>query len=229
MDRAGTSEMSAPLARRLAAVVFDFDGVILESADIKTDAFVELFSYLEPALLAEVREHHLANSGISRFVKFEWIYANLLRRPLLEAEKLELGERFSALVLKKVLECPFVPGAQQALVALSARYPLFVASGTPQDELDRVVDARSLRRHFAEVWGSPREKASILADIAGRHGLRLGQVLFIGDGTTDERAAADAGTEFLARATRSLAEHWSRSSARRVDDLRGLAELVEVW
>jgi phosphoglycolate phosphatase-like HAD superfamily hydrolase len=224
MDRAAPSEPG-----RLRALVFDFDGVILESADIKTDAFVELFSHLAPSMVAQVREHHLANLGISRFVKFDWIYQNLIQTPLAETEKLELGERFSSIALRKVLACPFVPGAEEALAALSPRLPLFVASGTPQDELDRIVDARELRGHFREVWGSPREKANILHDIAARHDLGMHEILFVGDGASDERAAQVAGTQFLARTTPPLADHWARSSARKVEDLRTLAGLVEAW
>jgi phosphoglycolate phosphatase-like HAD superfamily hydrolase len=226
MDRADTSEDARP---RLRAVIFDFDGVILESADIKTEAFCELFSHLSPSLVAQVREHHLANLGISRFVKFDWIYQNILQQPLAETERLELGDRFSSIALRKVLECPFVPGAESALDELFERYPMFVASGTPQQELDRVVDARELRRYFAEVWGSPREKVNILTDIATRHGFAPGEMLFIGDGTSDQRAAAEVGTQFLARSTAPLADHWSRSGERCVDDLRRLAELVDAW
>jgi phosphoglycolate phosphatase-like HAD superfamily hydrolase len=226
MVRTDTSE---PRAERLRAIVFDFDGVILESADIKTEAFCELFTHLGPSMVAQVREHHLANLGISRFVKFDWIYQNLIGKPLAEPERLELGDRFSSIALRKVLECPFVPGAETALAGLAGRYPMFVASGTPQDELDRVVDARELRRYFLEVWGSPREKASILSDIATRHGLRPSEILFIGDGTTDERAAEATGVHFLARVTPAMVEHWSRSGARCVDDLSTLARLVEAW
>jgi phosphoglycolate phosphatase-like HAD superfamily hydrolase len=226
MDRAGTSEQAAA---RLRAVVFDFDGVVLESADIKTDAFVELFDHLGPTMVSKVREHHLANLGISRFVKFEWVYRNLIGRELAEAERLELGDRFSAIALRRVLACPFVPGAEAALAALAPRYPLFVASGTPQEELDHVVDARGLRGFFREVWGSPHEKADILADIANRHGCRLDEILFIGDGASDARAAEAAGTQFLARSTRALADHWTRSGARMVDDLTGLPAVVDAW
>ncbi len=229
MDRAGTSEAARPGTGRLRAVVFDFDGVILESSDIKTEAFCELFSHLEPSLLSRVRQHHLDNLGISRFVKFEWVYRNLLGRPLTEAERLELGDRFSAIALRKVLACPLVPGAAEALAALSPRYPLFVASGTPQEELDHVVDTRGLRGAFVEVWGSPRAKVDILTDIAGRHGFRPDELLFVGDGTSDARAAEAAGVHFLARATPAMGDFWFRSGVRAVDDLTGLAELVDSW
>jgi len=225
----GAADRAEDRAGRLRAIVFDFDGVILESTDIKTDAFCALFSDLDPALQSRVREHHLANLGISRFVKFEWIYQNLLGRPLHEAERLQLGERFTAIALRKVLDCPFVPGAEAALRALSPRYPLFVASGTPQAELDQIVLARGLGGYFAEVWGSPSEKHDILADIGARYRLDRRQILFIGDGSSDERAARAAGVEFLARVAPTAQEAWSRSGARRAADLTSLVDLVATW
>jgi phosphoglycolate phosphatase-like HAD superfamily hydrolase len=213
----------------IRAVVFDFDGVVLESADVKTDAFVELFAHLPAAQVEEVRRHHLANLGISRFVKFAWIYRELLGRELGDDESRALGERFSALALDKILACPFVPGAERALAELGARLPLFVASGTPQSELELVIERRALAGHFREVWGSPTEKPAILGDLMQRHGLAPSEVLFVGDGMSDFKAARTAGVEFLARDTPALHDQWVALAPRRVDDLRDLPELVASW
>ena len=121
-------------ARRLRAVVFDFDGVIVESGDIKTEAFLELFAAY-PQHLAAIKRHHLDHLGISRFKKFAWIYDNVLHEPYDTGEKIRLGDRFSAIVFQKVCETPFVPGAREALEALArAGVHLVVASGTPRDE-----------------------------------------------------------------------------------------------
>ena len=213
----------------IAAIVFDFDGVIVESADVKTDAFVELFSAHGPDIAAAVKAHHLANMGISRFVKFAWIYKNLLDRPLSEADSAALGEKFSALALDKVLAAPFVPGAEAALAQLAPRYPLFVASGTPQGELDMIVDRRGLRAAFREVHGTPREKPAILADLMARHALDPAQVLFVGDGLSDYKAATATGVEFLARDTAPLHDQWAALGVKRRPDLVDLAELVGTW
>lgn len=212
--------------RRVRAVVFDFDGVIVESGDIKTEAFLELFAGY-PRHLAAIKRHHLDNLGISRFKKFAWIYENLLHEPFDTGEKIRLGDRFSAIVFQKVCETPFVPGAREALEALaSAGLHLAIASGTPQDELDRIVDARGLRRFFAEVHGSPTEKATATASVIKRWGLAPTEVLFVGDGTTDHAAATSAGVRFLARRTPDLAAHWAAVGCACVDDLRELERLV---
>ncbi|OGQ25208.1 MAG: hypothetical protein A2138_06125 [Deltaproteobacteria bacterium RBG_16_71_12] len=213
-------------AGRVKAVVFDFDGVIVESGDIKTEAFLELFAAY-PEHLPAIKRHHLDNLGVSRFKKFAWIYDELLHLPFDTGEKIRLGDRFSAIVFQKVCETPFVPGAREALDALArAGVHLAIASGTPQDELDRIVDARGLRPFFAEVHGSPTEKATAAASVIRRWSLAPDEVLFVGDGTTDHVAATTAGVRFLARRTPDLAEHWAAVGCACVDDLCGLERLV---
>jgi phosphoglycolate phosphatase-like HAD superfamily hydrolase len=208
------------------AIVFDFDGVIVESADVKTDAFVELFAAHGSDVQARVRAHHLANTGISRFVKFAWIHEHVLGTPLTDDGSRELGERFSTLVLDKVLAAPMVAGARQALDALAPRFPLFVASGTPQDELDLIVDRRGLRALFREVHGTPREKPAILRDVMARHGLAPGDVVFVGDGESDYKAAVATGVGFIARDTPPLHDRWVELGVTRLPDLVDLPATV---
>lgn len=213
----------------LKAIVFDFDGVVLESADVKTDAFVELFAEHGPDVQAQVKDHHLANMGISRFKKFAWIHEHVLRTPLTDTGSRVLGERFSSLALEKVLAAPFVPGAADALLMLAARFPLFVASGTPQEELDLIVDRRGLRLRFREVHGTPREKPEILTDLLRRYALAPTQLLFIGDGMSDYKAAHATGVEFLARDTPALHDQWSALSVVRRPDMLDLPTVVAAW
>jgi phosphoglycolate phosphatase-like HAD superfamily hydrolase len=217
------------MSEPIAAIVFDFDGVVLESADVKTDAFVELFAGHGPDVAEKVRAHHLANLGISRFKKFAWIHEHLLGRAITDDESRALGKRFTELALAKVLASPFVPGAEAALAALSATHPLFVASGTPDDELRLIVLRRGLAPRFREVHGTPAEKPEILRGILARHGLTARQVLFIGDGTSDHKAAVATGVEFLARDTPALHDHWTAAGVRRAPDLSQLPELVRTW
>jgi phosphoglycolate phosphatase-like HAD superfamily hydrolase len=211
-------------------VLFDFDGVILESADVKTDAFAELYADHGAEVVGRVREHHLANLGISRFKKFAWIAENVLGRQLTEDESAALGRRFTDLALAKVLAAPFVAGAEAALAALAARrLPMFVASGTPVDELRMIVSRRGLAPMFGEVHGAPREKAEIARDLMARHGIAPGELLFIGDGMSDYKAAREAGLPFLARDTLALHDEWVRLGVRREPDLVRLPEVIDAW
>ena len=214
---------------RIRAIVFDFDGVVLESADVKTDAFVELYTEYGPDVVARVRAHHLENLGISRFKKFEWIAANVLGTHLSESDSKALGERFSALALHKVLTVPFVPGATATIPMLRERCATYVASGTPEEELRMIVARREISPWFDEVHGTPREKPVILRDLMERFALEREQILFVGDGMSDYKAAREVGVEFLARDTPALHEDWLKLGVRRVPDLSSLLEVVASW
>jgi phosphoglycolate phosphatase-like HAD superfamily hydrolase len=208
------------------AVIFDFDGVILESADIKTVAFVEMFDHrpdLQPAILA----HHLDNLGVSRYDKFAWIYRELLDRPFTAEVRAQMGRDFSALVLEKILACPFVPGALETLEGLAGRMPLFVASGTPQGELDLIVERRGLGRYFKGVWGSPRKKADIIQGIVQEYELTPCEVLMVGDGASDYMAAVETELHFLARNTAEHSAYWQAQEVPFImEDLRGFVGLI---
>ena len=203
-------------------IFFDFDGVILESADIKTEAFVELFQEHQHQLSA-IKEYHLSNMGVSRFVKFEWIYKNLLKQSLSEQESKQLGERFSKIVYEKILIAPFVPGAQELLQHVSKNSICFVASGTPEDELQSIVKERNLSGYFKEVCGTPRTKTKIVEEMIEKHNLKREHCWFIGDANTDYEAARTTGLKFIARNTPVMASYWKQLS-----DIWLVDSLIEV-
>ncbi len=141
----------------IRAAVFDFDGVIAESTDIKTEAFRRLFDGDERAV-----EYHEANMGVSRYDKFRHITTEILGRTYTPEDERRLGERFSELVVDEVVRCPFVPGARELLERLAGELPLFVASATPEDEVRRIVSLRGLDgavsgrvRHAGDQGGDP--------------------------------------------------------------------------
>lgn len=183
----------------IRAVVLDFDGVILESAQIKTDAFRALFQEICPARLEEALACHLAHEGLSRFVKFRMVYENVLAQPLTAEQEQALGRRFEGLVSQALQRAPLVPGAAEFLQSAQGRYRLFVASGTPEGELRRLAEARRLTGWVEEWHGAPQTKLHILQDLLRRHGLARSEVALVGDAVSDQQAAQSAGIAFIAR------------------------------
>lgn len=180
------------------AVFFDFDGVILDSVHVKTEAFAAMFRKYGPKVEQSVVDYHLANGGVSRFRKFEYYYTHLLKKPIDKKTLNHLGDEFNKLSLQGVLDAQFITGALETLKELlQKRIPCFVASGTPDEEIKLIVEKRKLTPYFEEVHGSPTTKDEILLDIACRYNYRLHDCLFIGDAMTDFEAARMTGTDFL--------------------------------
>jgi phosphoglycolate phosphatase-like HAD superfamily hydrolase len=181
----------------IRAVILDFDGVVLDSVDIKTRAFARLFAEKGPHIVQQVVDYHLANGGVSRFRKFDHIYTNILGQPLSQNEALRLGQGFKSLVFDEIVRVRWVPGAQEFLSANCRRYALFVASGTPQDELERIVQLRQIDKIFKGIFGSPATKEDIIHCILSEHAFTNEEVVFVGDALTDFRAACAANINFV--------------------------------
>jgi phosphoglycolate phosphatase len=178
-------------------MIFDFDGVILDSVSIKTDAMRQLFASERPEDIEAILALHLRLGGVSRFRKFELIYSDILQRPLSAEISAELGRRFEVLAFEAIVRCPEIPGARAFLQDYAEKIPLFVISGTPEEELWRIARARSVDGYFVEMHGSPRGKTEILTDLLRRHAFRPACCVFVGDATTDFEAAQDCAMPFV--------------------------------
>lgn len=216
--------MTPPIIR---AVVFDFDGVIIESVDVKTAAFAKLFEHEGSEVVAAVVQYHLANGGISRFEKFRHYYNNILRRTLSVEEEKDLGQRFSNLVMDGVLKAPYVKGAVEVLEHYYRHTPLYVASGTPHDELMDIVVKRKLGKYFKGVYGSPQQKAAILGNVVRSLNVSPERVVMIGDAMSDYNAAITAGTCFVGREKPGEEGLFRGKGVEIISDLCGLSQVLQ--
>jgi HAD superfamily hydrolase (TIGR01549 family) len=179
-------------------VVFDFDGVIVESTDVKDEAYRTLFSS-HPDRLDEIMRLHFDHVGLSRYEQFRMIYEQILELPFDEAERDRLDHAFSSLVVEAVVACPPVPGATDVLERLHESHALFVASATPEAELQEIVSRRSLDAFFRGVHGAPARKADILRHVLEETGAAPSELLFVGDAPSDFAAASEVGVPFAGR------------------------------
>ena len=150
--------------------------------------------------MAEVARYHKLNGGMSRYQKFHYFQRHLLEKPpLTPDEEQQLDRQFSELVVEAVIASEAVPGAAELIRKESARIPLFVASGTPEAELNTIVIRRGLASYFTEVRGSPTPKQTLIADILSAHALSPERVLMIGDALIDYQSAQLNKIAFLGR------------------------------
>ncbi len=184
----------------IKVIIFDFDGVLVESAHIKTKAFRKLFSRW-PDKADEGVAFHLKNMGISRFLKFKYFYESIIREPYSEEIGFKLGEEFSDIVLDEIKRAPFVRGAKTFLENYYSKYKFFIASGTPEEELREIVSYKGIDSFFADVFGSPLTKTEIVKNILGRDSIKSNMVVFVGDAESDRKAAEDTGVHFVLRVT----------------------------
>ncbi len=180
----------------LQCLVFDCDGVILDSVPVKTRAFARVAEPFGEEARDRLLMYHKVHGGVSRYKKFEWLYEHVLGKAITPEESRRLGDLFAEYVLDELQHCALIPGAQDVLAYWRGRLPMFVCSGTPQEELQSVLQLRRLDGYFDAIYGSPPAKAELLAHIVRTEKLDPADVLMVGDAPTDRDAADYAGTMF---------------------------------
>lgn len=185
--------------KHVVAVIFDFDGVLVESVDVKTQAFADMYAPYGSEIVEKVVAYHLIHGGMSRFDKFRYWHRVFLGKEIGSEELQNLGNEFSRLVKDLVINAPWVPGAYDFIMAHHQRLPLFVASGTPDEEIREIMERRNMLRYFVSVQGSPASKAEIINTFCIAHGFDRDRVLMVGDSWTDYEGALASGVRFVGR------------------------------
>lgn len=186
------------LSTAVDLVVFDFDGTICESADVKTDAFYQL--YLEEqgeSFASAVRDYHLEHAGESRFEKIRYYEQEMLGRLCTEERLREVAGRFAGIVRDKVIAAPLVPGVADFFSSHRGEVPMLVASATPTDELRHIIEVRGMSEWFDDVQGSPTPKGEIVARFVQERAADPRRVVMVGDQLSDIEAARHARVHFV--------------------------------
>lgn len=202
-------------------IFWDFDGVIKESLQVKTDAFIRLFEDCGQHVVDKIVAHHLANGGLSRFEKFP-LYLKWAGRPQDDRTICALGEEFSDLVSQAVVDAPWVPGAERFIKANPYDQTFVVVSATPQEELECILQNLSMGECFASVFGSPTPKRDALQRSLACFNCVPRNSLMIGDAISDFNAATANGIPFLLRVHSTNREYFNNYSGRSVKDMTNL-------
>lgn len=182
-----------------ATLVFDCDGVVLNSNKVKTKAFYQAaLPYGKDAAEAMV-DYHVAHGGISRYKKFAYFVERIVPDIAPRANGPDLDTllmRYADEVRQGLLTCEVAEGLSLLRKqTLNARW--LIVSGGDQAELRDVFKRRGLADMFdGGIFGSPDAKEVILEREIAKSNIQF-PALFIGDSKYDHQAASQAGLDFL--------------------------------
>jgi phosphoglycolate phosphatase-like HAD superfamily hydrolase len=194
---------------RFKAVVFDFDGTLIDSANAKREAFFNLFPP-EQAYRAIVARVLAADPDGSRHAviprMIEAMEMQKLPLPLGHTATDRIGAYAQTVYAaqRAAAECL---GAGALLRSLQGRSAIYISSNTPEPDLTNLVAARGWADLLDGLFGHPRDKSETLAMLVKRHDSAKDDVAVVGDGESDESAARVIGCPFFrVRGPKALAD-----------------------
>ncbi len=186
-----------------STLIFDCDGVVLDSNRVKTEAFRAAALPWGADAAEALVAHHVANGGVSRYAKFTHFRERILPDYVPGAVPGRDGPDLQALltayaesVREGLMTCAVAEGlAELHAAAPDARW--MIVSGGDQNELREIFDARGLDYHFyGGIFGSPDTKITIIARERLSGNIKMPAV-FLGDSIYDHQVATDAGLDFV--------------------------------
>ena len=154
-------------------IIFDFDGVLVESNEIRFNGFRKLFKDYPQDQIERLVSYAKANGGVSRYKKIEYFF-NVIRQEAISNESVNhLAAKFSKLVEQNVVEAKPVDGSLEFLEKYSNSFDFAIVSGSDQTELREICKKRKIDHFFKKILGSPTEKtdniASLLTELNWQH------------------------------------------------------------
>ena len=178
-------------------VVFDWDGTIIDSLEIKINNAGTLFNKWFGVEEKKARDAYRKHSGIPRKRLFDAICKELSLPPLTDNVFNQMSKEFSSLNLQVISQIEVSEDTKHTLSALKSRdYYLFVSTAAAHDEVTFLVDKLNLAEFFVEVLGSKNgftKGAAHISYILEKYGSPESGVIFIGDEPTDVRLGKEAG------------------------------------
>ncbi len=189
----------------IKTILFDFDGVILDSMKIKGNGFVELFKGYPEDAIKQLESYHYANGGISRFEKIRYFFNTILNTPISSEIINTLADQFGEIIAQKLFDKKnLIADTMQFIEKNYKKYHFYIVSGAEQNELRALCNTFKIDHFFKAIYGSPTPKVLLVKNLLEHNGTIKDEVILIGDSINDYDAARKNDIVFFGYNNESL-------------------------
>ena len=180
-------------------ILFDFDGVIIESNSVREQGFREVLKQYPADQLEDLIIFHNANGGWSRYVKFRYFFKEIRKEPIAEAQVNELASQFSSIMKGILINPKFLIAETISYIESMHKFgkEMHIVSGSDSNELRELCSALKIDHYFKSINGSPDPKTQLVKDILEASTLKRSDFCLIGDARNDYDAAKENGITFF--------------------------------
>ena len=189
-------------------IIWDFDGVILDSMPVREYGFRKIFENYDLDLVEKLLQYHNENGGLSRYVKIRYFYEELLNQSISNNEIQELAEKFSVIMREELTDKKYLISKTLKFIETNFRlYNFHIASGSDEVELQYLCEKLAISKYFHSINGSPVHKNDLVQRILESNKYNINETILIGDSINDYEAAQKNEISFYGFNNKSLIEH----------------------
>lgn len=171
-------------------ILWDFDGVILDSMPIRGYGFRKIFEVFDKELVDKLIVYHEYNGGLSRFHKIKYFYNELLNKDITEEQVQDYANMFT-IIMKEQLSNPvyLIEDSISFIKENYKNYNFHIVSGSENNELNYLCEKLGLTDFFLSINGSPTPKSDLVKNMMKKEKYDETETILIGDSINDYEAA----------------------------------------
>jgi phosphoglycolate phosphatase-like HAD superfamily hydrolase len=178
--------------------VFDFDGTLVDSNEVKEKTFFEVVSGLYNGIdIMKLTLDHCKKDRYQIFDYFKLTYSKTFPDKANKINVDDLLNKYSCMTDLKVSQVKEIEGARELLIFLKKKEKkIFLNSLTPYENLIKIINKKKWTKFFNGIYGSPESKLNNLYKIKKKVKAKEKDFLIIGDNSDDKKSAEDFGASF---------------------------------
>lgn len=183
--------------KKIKNIFFDFDGVIIDSMEIRDFGFKEVFKEYKGEKLDKLIAFHRENGGFSRYVKIKYFYEEILKTSIAEKEILSYAEKFSEIMKKELIKPRYlIQETVDFIKSNMENIQMHIVSGSDDKELKFLCKKLKISNCFISINGSPTPKDELVKNIMKKYMYNNKETILIGDSKNDYDAAFKNNIDF---------------------------------
>tara|TARA_B100001741_G_C16442325_1_gene546239 strand:- start:236 stop:880 length:645 start_codon:yes stop_codon:yes gene_type:complete len=206
-------------------IIFDFDGVILDSHIVKLEAYLSIFRKFGVNVEKKVKTYHLKNSGLSRFIQFKEIYKQILKKNIGKRKLEYLSKKFNYYSDKKILKLKIDKDLMNFFKNSKKNYNLYISTGTPNKKINYITKKMKIFKYFKKIYGSPKSKIQHIKEIKKKEKNKI--TIFIGDSTEDYESAKKTNIFFILKSHNFNKNKFKNKRIKKIGNFKKLNKILK--
>ncbi len=206
-------------------IIFDFDGVILKSHKVKTQAFYDLFLKYGDKVALKAKNYHISKIGVSRFIKFKFILKNYTKLKINNRLLEDLSIRFTQICFNKIIRLKISKKLLAFIKKNKTNCKFYISTGTPQDEIEKILKIKKLKNLFTNIYGSPLKKIDHINQIRKKSKY----ILYIGDSMEDYLSCKKAKISFLLKEHKENKAEFKNIKVKKIKDFSRINKIISTF